>query len=79
MSSFIARRRERKEGKKKESRRNGFDSAIIETEAIQFPGGTLAHERSYANRVVVDSTRPDSRGFSGKSAAHFPSVSRRPA
>lgn len=70
-------RRRRK--RRKKSRRNGFDSAIIEAEAIQFPGGTLAYERSYANRAVVDSTRPDSRGFSGKSAAHFPSVSRRPA
>lgn len=70
-------RRRRK--RRKKSRRNGFDSAIIEAEAIQFPDGTLAYERSYANRAVVDSTRPDSRGFSGKSAAHFPSVSRRPA
>lgn len=71
--------RERRRKRRKKSRRNGFDSAIIEAEAIQFPGGTLAYERSYANRAVVDSTRPDSRGFSGKSAAHFPSVSRRPA
>lgn len=71
--------RERRRKRRKKSRRNGFDSAIIEAEAIQFPDGTLAYERSYANRAVVDSTRPDSRGFSGKSAAHFPSVSRRPA
>lgn len=69
----------KKKKKKKKISPKRFDSAIIEAEAIQFPGGTLAYERSYANRAVVDSTRPDSRGFSGKSAAHFPSVSRRPA